>query len=69
MAIYFTYGNVIFQNYLQGSNGDTDIENRLMDTGWGGGEGRRSEMYGESNMETEFYSPIFKQRVPDGLLT
>ena len=28
------------------------------------------EMYGESNMETEFYSPnFFKQRVPDRLLT
>ena len=33
--------------YLQGNNGETDIENRLMDTG--GGEG---EMYGKSNMET-----------------
>ena len=35
--------------YLQGSNGDTDRENRLMDTGGQGGEGW---MYGESNMET-----------------
>ena len=36
--------------YLQGSNGETDIENRLMDMGWcRGGEG---EMYGDSNMET-----------------
>ena len=36
---------------LQVSNGETDIENRLMDMGWGRevGEG---EMYGESNMET-----------------
>ena len=32
--------------YLQDSNGETDIENRLMDMG--GGEG---EMYGKSNME------------------
>ena len=37
-------------NYLQGSNGKTDIENRLTDMGWcGGGEG---EMYGDSNMQT-----------------
>ena len=36
--------------YFQGSSGDTDIENRLVDTGGGGrGEG---EMYGESNMES-----------------
>ena len=35
--------------YLQGSNGETDIDNRLM-VGHGerGGEG---EMYGESNIE------------------
>ena len=34
---------------MQGSNGETNIENRLMDTlGWGKGEG---EMYGESTME------------------
>jgi len=35
--------------YLQGSNGETDIENRLTD----GGEGRRGEgeMYGKRNME------------------
>ena len=33
---------------LQGNGGETDIENRLMDTGrWGDGE-----MYAESNMET-----------------
>ena len=39
-------------NYLQGSSGDTDIENRLMDMGkWGGEEGEGG-MYGESNMET-----------------
>ena len=36
--------------YLQGSNGDTDIENRLLDMeGAGEGEG---EMYAESNMDT-----------------
>ena len=34
---------------MQGSSGETDIENRLMDTEKRGGEG---EMYGESNMET-----------------
>ena len=37
---------------MQGSSGDTDIENRLMDMGrWGGEEGEGG-MYGESNMET-----------------
>ena len=36
--------------YLQGSNGEIDIENRLMDMG--GGEEAEVEMYGESNMET-----------------
>ena len=35
--------------YLQGSNGETDIENRLNGHGERGGEG---EMYGKSNMET-----------------
>ena len=33
--------------YFQGSNGDTDIENRLMDTGRG--EEGEEGMYGESN--------------------
>ena len=33
--------------YLRGSNGETDMENRLMDMGRGEGE-----MYGKSNMET-----------------
>ena len=32
--------------YLQGSDGETNIENRLMDAG------REGEIYGESNMET-----------------
>ena len=32
--------------YLQGSSGETDIENRLMNMGRGG----EREMYGESNM-------------------
>ena len=35
---------------MQGSNGETDIENRLMDTG--GVEEGGGEMYGESNRET-----------------
>ena len=34
--------------YLQGSSGDADIKNRLMDTGWGGEDGTN----GESGMET-----------------
>ena len=39
--------------YLQDSHGETDIENRPMDTG----EGEKGE-YGESNMET--YNTIYK---------
>ena len=35
---------------MQGSNAETDIENRPMDTK--GGEEGEGEMYGESNMET-----------------
>ena len=37
--------------YLQDSNGETDIENRLNGLWEKGGEG---EMYGESNMETYY---------------
>ena len=40
---------MVLITYLQGSNGVTDIENRLMDMGKRGGEG---EMNGKSNMET-----------------
>ena len=41
---------------MQGSNGETDIENRPMDMGgWKEGEG---EMYGEGN--TEIYNTIYK---------
>ena len=35
---------------MQGSNGETDMENRPMDVGEG--EEGEDEMYGESNMET-----------------
>ena len=35
---------------MQGSNGETDIEHRLMDMG--GNEAREGEMCGESNLET-----------------
>ena len=38
--------------YLQGRNGETDIENRLWTQEEGGREG---EMYGESNMETYYH--------------
>ena len=38
--------------YLQGSSGETDIENRLMDMGRGGERGGEVEMCGKSNMET-----------------
>ena len=34
--------------YLQGINGEAEIENRLMDMG----RGENVEMYGKSNMET-----------------
>ena len=40
---------------MQGSNGEKDIENGLMDLGKRGREGK---MYGESNMET--YITIWK---------
>ena len=40
---------------MQGSNGETDIENRLMDIGERGGD---SEMYGKSDTET--YITIYK---------
>ena len=39
---------------LQGSNGETDIDNRLMDMGLG----NEGEMYGKSNMVT--YITIWK---------
>ena len=47
---------MVLMNLLQGSNGETDIENRLMDTR--GGEEGEGEMYGESNMGT--YNTICK---------
>jgi len=37
---------------LHSSNGDTDIENRLVDMAWGGREEGEGEMYGQSNMVT-----------------
>ena len=39
---------MVLWNYLQGSKGDTDIENGFMDTA--GGE-RRDGMHGDSNVE------------------
>ena len=44
---------MVLKNLLQGSNGETDIENRLMDMGRG-----EDEMHGKSNVET--YSTICK---------
>ena len=35
---------------MEGSNGETDIENRLIDIGWG--EEGEGGMHGKSNMET-----------------
>ena len=37
---------------MHSSNGDTDIENRLVDMAWGGREEGEGEMYGQSNMVT-----------------
>ena len=51
--------------YLKGSSGDTDIENRRMDTG-GGGE-REGGMDGGSNMET-YTLPYVKQIANGNLL-
>ena len=42
--------------FFQGSNGETDIENRPMDMGVG--EEGEDEMYGESKME--IYNTIYK---------
>ena len=39
---------MVLKNYLQGSNGETDIENKRTDMG----RGEEGEMYGKSNMET-----------------
>ena len=47
---------MVLMKLFQCSNGETDIENRLMDTG--GEEEGESETYGESNMET--YNAICK---------
>ena len=42
---------MVLITYLQSSNGDTDIENRLMDMAGDGLEGEGGR-YEESNMET-----------------
>ena len=39
---------MVLKNFLQGCNGETDIENRLMDMG----RGEERERYGKRNMET-----------------
>ena len=45
---------MVLRIYLQGSNGETDMENRLADMG----RGKEGEMYGKSNTET--YMTIWK---------
>ena len=47
---------MVLMTLFQSSNGEIDIEKRLMDMG--GGEEGDGEMYGESNMK--IYSTIFK---------
>ena len=47
---------MVLMTLFQNSNGEIDIEKRLMDMG--GGEEGDGEMYGESNMK--IYSTIFK---------
>ena len=51
---------VLMNLFLQGSNTDTDIENRLI--GKGRGEEREGEMNGESSMET--YTLTYVKRQP-----
>ena len=68
MYIYGTQKDGTDENYLQRISGDTDTENRLMDTvrasvGQEKGEGG---MHGESNMET--YATHGKQTVNGNLL-
>ena len=61
---YISYSNVYVWNlekwyqriYLQGRNGETDIEHRPMDMG--AAEEGEDEIYGESNME--IYNTIYK---------
>ena len=47
---------MVLMTLFQSSNGEIDIEKRLMDMG--GGEEGDGEMYGESNMK--IYNTIFK---------
>ena len=55
---------MLLMNYLQGSNGDADIKNTLVDTG---GE-EEGGMDGESNMETMcFYDRISKLTSREGI--
>ena len=55
---------MLLMNYLQGSNGDADIKNTLVDTG---GE-EEGGMDGESNMETMcFHDRISKWTSCEGI--
>ena len=47
---------------MQGSNGDTDIENTLM--GMGGGEEEEGEMNGESSKEA--YTLLYVKQIVNG---
>ena len=48
---------------MQGSNGDADIRNRLVDMGWG--EEGEAGTNGESSMET--YTLTYVSRYPMGI--
>ena len=43
---------IVLKNLFTGSNGESGIENRLMDMGRGRERGGEGEMYGKSDMET-----------------
>ena len=43
---------MVLMSLLQGSNGDADIENRLMTWGWGVGRKGRGGMNGGCSVET-----------------
>ena len=49
---------------MQGSNGDTDIENRLMNKGWG--RSRRKDRVGYMQRETQKLVFPYVKQIADG---